>query len=575
MRRKKTVQDYHRLAELLGFKWVGKTLPKKVSIKTKWECQEGHQWEARYNGIQQGNSCPYCSGHVPKNSEDYCGLARGRDFKWAGKEIPKDTSTKTFWECSKEHKWETTFQTIQRGSGCPYCAGVVPKTPEDYYAIAKNREFEWMGRVLPRNVSVKTLWKCQEGHEWEAPYSSLQSGRGCPHCYGHLPLTAEDYCGLAKERGLEWLGKELPKNAHAKAPWRCQEGHEWEACYASIRHAESGCPYCWNHLPLVSKDYHKLAQERGFEWVGETHPPNSKTKTCWKCSQGHVWKATYGKIYMGRGCPHCFRKSIKDYHNLASERGFKWIGKELPQNTNAKTRWRCSEGHEWETDYGHVQRGTGCPYCCNNVPKTTRDYYDLASNKGFEWMGGEFPLNTSAKTLWQCSKGHEWKTTYGAIRQGSGCPHCLDLINGAQVSKSQRELHKIMGGILNYPCDPYNIDIALLDKMIAIEYDSWFWHGHKQEYDAERDRDLLAAGWKVLHIKTNVGLPSKWELDEAIAKLEDGKRQVEIVLGDWGKGPTFAEVRAQKKIDPWEKGPMPIDFDGGITFTEVQQLGLW
>lgn len=130
--------------------------------------------------------------------------------------------------------------------------------------------------------------------------------------------------------------------------------------------------------------------------------------------------------------------------------------------------------------------------------------------RGFIWQGQELPKNIHSKTQWGCPERHEWKATYHDIQQGNGCPMCIDLINGAKVSKPQRRLCEMLGGILNYPCGRYKIDVALKDKMIAIEYDSWFWHGGKLEKDARRDACLLSRGWKILRVKTNgVCLPIK------------------------------------------------------------------
>jgi very-short-patch-repair endonuclease len=77
---------------------------------------------------------------------------------------------------------------------------------------------------------------------------------------------------------------------------------------------------------------------------------------------------------------------------------------------------------------------------------------------------------------------------------------------------------------------------------IAIEYDSWFWHGDNQNYDRQRDEELVEAGWRVLRIKSNALLPTHEQIDAAIARLIAGEDQVEIVLEDWGQGPTRAEV---------------------------------
>lgn len=444
------------------------------------------------------------------------------------------------------------------------------KTEQDYYTLAEKRGFAWLGREFPKNINTKTIWRCSRGHEWETRYNHILRGSGCPRCVNRVSKATKDYHNLAKEYGFEWIGPKVP-NTKTKTWWRCPIGHEWETTYTALR----GCPHCFGNAPLLKEDYYKLARDRNSEWVGEELPQNSKIKTWWRCFSGHEWETSHNAL---RGCPHCagnVSKVIKDYHDLARGCNFEWVGEELPRDIHTKTAWRCQKGHGWETSYNNIQQGYGCPHCYGNAPLTIEDYYNLAERCGFVWIGKELPPNNSTKTKWRCSGGHEWEAMYRSIQQGTGCPRCVDIINGHRVSKLQRRLCEMLDGKLNYPCGSYRIDVALPNKGIAIEYDCWFWHGHKQEYDIGRDQDLLAAGWKILHIKTNNSIPPQWELDEAVAKLENGERELEIMLDDWGKGTTFAEVRAQKKVDPWEKGPIPISWDGGATFNGCQQLNLW
>lgn len=91
----------------------------------------------------------------------------------------------------------------------------------------------------------------------------------------------------------------------------------------------------------------------------------------------------------------------------------------------------------------------------------------------------------------------------------------------------------MLGGYLNYPVNRYRIDIALItDKlMIAVEYDSWYFHD--SERDAQRDQVLLSLGWRVLRIKSGSLLPSRKVLLAALERVIAGERCVEIVLHDW------------------------------------------
>jgi very-short-patch-repair endonuclease len=532
----KTALDYHTLAEGRRFRWVGPEVS-NIHTKTSWECEKGHQWQATYHNIQQGSGCPVCAGKVPKTPADYHALAEERGFCWLGPEV-SNIHTKTSWECEKGHHWQATYHNIQQGSSCPVCYGNVPKTSADYHTLAEERGFRWLGPEVP-NVTTKTVWECEQGHRWEAPYSYIQQGRGCPVCADRVPKTPSDYHALARERGFRWLGPDVP-DTRTKTIWECENGHPWEATYNSIRQG-SGCPVCYGNVPKTPADYHDLAEERGFRWLGP-EVSNTHTNTVWECEQGHRWETPYSCIQQGRGCPVCYGKLPKtpaDYHDLAKERGFRWLGPEV-SNTGVKTGWECEYGHSWEATYDNVRQGSGCPYCAGKAPKTPADYHALAKERGFHWLGPEVPDNRT-KTWWECEQGHRWEAPYNYIQQGNGCPTCVDVVRGAQVSQVQRDLCEMLGGELNHPFGRYSIDVALdiNGVAIAVEYDSWFWHGDREEYDARRDEDLLGAGWRVLRIKSNKLLPTRGQLDRAINRLMAGENRVEVVLDDWGEGQSW------------------------------------
>jgi very-short-patch-repair endonuclease len=542
--RRKTPADYHLLAKQRGFRWLGPEVP-TVITKTGWECEQGHRWEAHYNSIQQRTGCPVCAGKVPKTPADYHALAEKRGFHWLGPEV-SNTKIKTAWECEQGHNWEAPYSSIRQGKGCPICAGKTPKTPADYHALAEKRGFHWLGpEVL--NTKTKTTWECEQGHRWKAPYHSIQQGSGCPVCAGKAPKTPADYHALAKARNFRWLGPEVP-NANTKTTWVCEQGHRWEARYGDIQQGH-GCPVCAAKAPKAPADYHALAEERGIRWLGP-EVPNTDTKTGWECEQGHRWETPYSYIRQGTACPVCagsIPKTPTDYHALAQEKGFHWLGPEVP-TVITKTGWECEQGHRWEAQYNNIQQGSGCPICAIERQAAQRrkkpaDYHALAEERSFRWLGPKVS-NSHTKTNWECEQSHRWEATYHAIQQGRGCPVCVDIVHGAQVSQVQRELCEILNGELNCPFGHYRIDVALnFDGVaIAIEYDSWFWHGHNQDYDVQRDEELIAGGWRVLRIKSNELLPPREQLDTAIARLLAGENQVEIVLEDWGKGQTRFET---------------------------------
>lgn len=261
MPKKKTAEDYHVLAELRGFKWLGTEVP-TVDVKTTWECSAGHLCKIRYSSLHAGYGCPICAIERQKERNrlkpaDYHALAKKRNFKWLGPEVA-NVKIKTSWECKYGHRWSTPYRIIKGGSDCPYCACKAPKTSRDYHAAAEKRGFKWLGPKV-RNVNVKTTWECQNGHQWQSPYSTINGEKaGCPYCSHSVPLIPDDYHALAESRGFKWLGPQVRIN-RAKTIWECDKGHQWKASYSNIKQ-ERGCPICYEAMRSI---YTKMAWSSG------------------------------------------------------------------------------------------------------------------------------------------------------------------------------------------------------------------------------------------------------------------------------------------------------------------------
>lgn len=310
-----------------------------------------------------------------------------------------------------------------------------------------------------------------------------------------------------------------------------------------------------NISPLLSsrakspKDYRTLAKQRGIIWVG-LPVYNAQIKTLWACQKGHTWKAAYNTIQQGAGCPKCAgkaRKTIDDYRALSRRKGILWIADAIPEKAELKTEWQCPTcDYQWVSSYETVTHGSGCPKCrqleiADALRLSPSDYHDIASKRGIAWIG-EFVQTANEKTLWHCPNcDHQWLSTHSYIRSGTGCPNCIDFVHGNRVSTQQRIIANMVNGEMNTKLGRKYIDVLIWRNgiKIAIEYDSWYWHGARPEADAKRDAVLVSAGYSVIHIHSNELLPSKDELENAIQAILSGCKVYTITLSDWGIGNCF------------------------------------
>jgi very-short-patch-repair endonuclease len=482
---RKTAAEYVILGARRNLIWVG-PFPQNSKAMTGWRCGRGHEFPACYNNIDQGMACKFCvraqNGLKQRHSDAaYLALARRNGLLWLGPAV-NSALDQTVWECGNEHRWSARYNTIQQGSGCRRCghelrAAMVRRQPAEYHLLAAERGFKWLGPTVSSS-KAKTEWECTSGHRWPSTYNRIDQGSGCRQCSGLTPLTSSGFHALAASRGFVWLGNE---------------------------------------------------------------PINSRTRTKWQCSRGHELPTSYSSISGGSGCPDCagnLRKTVEEFVRLAGERGFLWHGP-LVANSKTKTEWECTEGHRWPAPFNAVQQGSGCLECTGRLPKVPDDYRRLATERGFVW--DEIVVaNTSEKAKWKCARDHWFSSAYSTVQAGHGCPYCLDMVNGAKVSKNQRLLCEMLGGELNgAKVGRFTIDVVkqVGNLKIAIEYDTWFFHSVNLERDRRKDQVLLKDGWRIVRVRTENLLPTLAQLDEAIAALVAGEKYVDIELADWGIGP--------------------------------------
>ena len=219
------------------------------------------------------------------------------------------------------------------------------------------------------NSYLHLWWECSEGHQWSASFKSVRQGRWCPHCAGNARRSLEDAQGLALRRGGMCLSTTYVNN-HADLVWRCRDGHEWNANFRSVQ-AGTWCPYCARNRRLSLKDVQDLAIKKGGILLSKEYI-NVRQHLKWRCRQGHEWLASVNGVkHGGTWCPRCAvesrRLSLKDAQDTALAKGGTVLSTEY-FNCRTHLKWRCREGHQWLATLNTVKNsGTWCPECAAGV----------------------------------------------------------------------------------------------------------------------------------------------------------------------------------------------------------------
>ena len=124
------------------------------------------------------------------------------------------------------------------------------------------------------------------------------------------------------------------------------------------------------------------------------------------------------------------------------------------------------------------------------------------------WKNGNPKKGTTYETYFSKKKSNRLKKFYSdRMKNGFAAYMNSKIKNPSQPQLDLFDKVKTLypNAILNHPFELQDkkwisMDIAIPEKKLCIEYDGWYWHQHKLEYDKERDKKLLKHGWKTIRI---------------------------------------------------------------------------
>ena len=207
--------DLASLYPALAAQWdLRKNAPRKPSdvlagshSPAWWLCEKGHSWQTSVNSRLSGCGCPVCAGRLVVPGENSLADAAPelaaqwdteRNAPLTPRQVTAGTMRKVWWRCALGHSWRAAvFPRVQKGVGCPYCAGrkVLPGF-NDLASKSPDVAAQWHpalnGSLTPEMVTVsshrRVWWQCPQGHVWKAlVYSRTGEQKcGCPVCGGSL-----------------------------------------------------------------------------------------------------------------------------------------------------------------------------------------------------------------------------------------------------------------------------------------------------------------------------------------------------------------------------------------------------
>ena len=118
----------------------------------------------------------------------------------------------------------------------------------------------------------------------------------------------------------------------------------------------------------------------------------------------------------------------------------------------------------------HLQ-GNGCPYCQNNINKTTNEFINEAiqvHGDKYDYSKVEY-INNKTKVCIICPEhGEFWQIPKNHIHRGQGCPICANIATGNRCKLNKLSFINKANQIHNYKYDYSKIDYVNMKSKILI-----------------------------------------------------------------------------------------------------------
>ncbi|MFZ4740196.1 MAG: zinc-ribbon domain-containing protein [Bacteroidales bacterium] len=456
----------------------------------RFECSEGHQWWGRPGGIKKGTWCRKCYGTAKSDIEEMKSIATARGGYCLSLEYVTD-AVKLKWQCCEGHIWEASPNNIKHDKWCPTCSeGLGERICRLFFQRYFGFDFikvrpQWLknskGFLLELDGYCEELNLAFE-HQGRQHYSEVSF-------FSKRISYDEEKRQLCKQHGVTLI--EIPEILNDTKikdlkPFIIQECKKNNVeLPANINEIEI-TPF--EIFTFTKNQERRLLAQRAEAKIIlqggsllETHLSDKGISFKVVCANNHHWSITNTNLFRDKCCPYCKRETVISLQfakqeiakQKALERKQLRAGKELKRNLSAQKLeprklqaailnskpkidrrqlsiekmlavanskggeclspnyikdttpllWKCKESHTWEATPNSIKAGCWCPSCATNNQWSFADIIEIIEKRNGKCFSNSY-INNYSKLDIQCEHGHKFTTTVKSIKIGGWCPQC-------------------------------------------------------------------------------------------------------------------------------------------------------
>lgn len=322
---KQAKEDFINMLKANGHKLLSEYINNSTKVLIDFNCGHESHWIAP-NNYKQGQGCPKCSGHCPKQAkEDFIDLVETNGHKLLSGYTNNSTKVLIDFNCGHEPHWITP-NSYKRGSGCPKCAGLCSEqAKEDFFNLINKNNHRILSEYINNSTKVLIDYNCGHEPNWVIP-NHYKKGFGCIKCSGLCSEQAkEDLINLINKNEHKLLSEYINANTKVLIDFNC--GHEPHWITPQCYKIGQECPKCARNKILeevkrkTREEYIRLIESNGHKLLSEYIDVKTKVLIDFKCGHKPHWITP--QVYKrGSGCPHCYNKGEGVLHKLLIDMGY-------------------------------------------------------------------------------------------------------------------------------------------------------------------------------------------------------------------------------------------------------------
>ena len=273
------------------------------------------------------------------------------------------------------------------------------------------------------NSNSKLEFQCDKGHICIITWHDFLGGHRCPICYGNKKKTIEEIKEYVEKFNYKCLS-DVYINNKTKLKFQCDEGHIYEAIWSSFQRGNR-CLVCY--IESRKKDFKEVKEhlkKLGYKCLSDNYR-GTYFKLKLQCDKKHIYKTTWHSLQEGSRCPTCSgneKKTIEEIKEYVEKFGYKCLSEEYI-NGCTKLEFGCKNNHIFLMTWNSFQQGTRCPYCIGVKKKTIEEVKEYIEEFGYKCLSDTY-IGSKIKLRLECDRGHKYEATWCVLQQGYRCPIC-------------------------------------------------------------------------------------------------------------------------------------------------------